>query len=110
MDGRINGQTDIVAFDGGNIFVTSQYRGLLNYVAEFVYPLVDRIIEHMTAPDCIYAHHWQVGDVLIWDERAALHRGMPWPFEQARTLASICVSASAADGLDSIRLPASQSM
>ena len=61
------------------------------------------IIAALTPPDAIYAHQWQPGDVLIWDERATLHRGMPWPFEHARTLASICVSASAADGLDTMR-------
>lgn len=65
--------------------------------------LMERLVAHLTTPDAVYAHQWQVGDVLIWDERATLHRGMPWPFEQPRTLASICVSAGAADGLDAIR-------
>ena len=60
---------------------------------------IDQIIAHLTSEEAVYAHHWQVGDVLIWDERATLHRGMPWPYDQARTLASICVSASKQDGL-----------
>ena len=54
----------------------------------------------MTTPDRVYTHKWQVGDVLIWDERAVLHRGTPWPYDEPRTLESICVSATAADGLD----------
>ena len=44
MDRWSNGLTDIVAFDGGDIFITSQYRGLLGYAAESVYPLADQII------------------------------------------------------------------
>jgi alpha-ketoglutarate-dependent 2,4-dichlorophenoxyacetate dioxygenase len=43
------------------------------------------------------------GDVLIWDERAMLHRGRPWPYGEERTLASICVSAQDSDGLDQVR-------
>ena len=62
--------------------------------------LIDEAIAFMTTPDRVYAHQWQVGDVLIWDERAVLHRGTPWPYDEPRTLESICVSATAADGLD----------
>ena len=40
---------------------------------------------------------------LIWDERATLHRGTPWPYEQARSLRSICINASVADGLDRVQ-------
>jgi alpha-ketoglutarate-dependent 2,4-dichlorophenoxyacetate dioxygenase len=68
--------------------------------------LIDRLIEHCTRPECVYTHRWQSGDVLVWDERALLHRGRPWPYEEERTLASICVSATDADGLASVR-PAS---
>jgi len=39
----------------------------------------------------------------VWDERATLHRGRPWPYEEERTLASICVTATESDGLGSIR-------
>ena len=37
-------------------------------------------------------------DVLIWDERAPC-RVRPWPYEEVRTLASICVTARECDGL-----------
>ena len=65
--------------------------------------LVDELIEAMTAPDAVYAHAWQPGDVVVWDERAVLHRGTPWPYDQARTLVSCCISAMATDGLDTMR-------
>ncbi len=65
--------------------------------------LIEKIIAGLTPPEAVYAHRWQVGDVLIWDERATLHRGMPWPYDQARTLASICVTAGPDDGLDALR-------
>ncbi|MFK7942543.1 MAG: TauD/TfdA dioxygenase family protein [Paracoccaceae bacterium] len=66
--------------------------------------LIDEIVAHLTTANAIYAHKWQVGDVLIWDERATLHRGMPWPYEEPRELASICVTARAEDGLDAVKV------
>lgn len=61
--------------------------------------LIDELVAFCTEPEYIYSHRWQPGDVLIWDERATLHRGMPWPYDQPRTLSSICVSVTGADGL-----------
>ena len=65
--------------------------------------LIDELIDFATRPGTIYTHAWQPGDVLIWDERAILHRGRPWPYREERTLASICVSARDIDGLDRVR-------
>lgn len=66
--------------------------------------IIDDAIAFMTTPDRVYAHQWQEGDVLLWDERAVLHRGTAWPYEEQRSLDSICVSASDADGLASMHL------
>ncbi|MGI9414902.1 MAG: TauD/TfdA dioxygenase family protein, partial [Hyphomicrobiales bacterium] len=65
--------------------------------------LIEDLIAAVTQPDAVYAHSWQPGDVIVWDERATLHRGTPWPYEQPRTLVSCCVSARAIDGLDTVR-------
>lgn len=65
--------------------------------------LIDSLIAFATRPGTVYRHRWRIGDVLIWDERAILHRGRPWPYEEARTLASICISARDRDGLDRMR-------
>ena len=65
---------------------------------------IDDAIDFMTTPERVYAHQWAVGDVLLWDERAVLHRGTPWPYEEKRALDSICVSATEADGLSEMRL------
>ena len=65
--------------------------------------LLDDLTDAVTGSDAIYSHSWRVGDVLIWDERATLHRGRPWPYEEERTLASIVSTALEEDGLDSVR-------
>ncbi len=65
--------------------------------------LIDRLIAAVTGEGAVYAHRWRPGDVIIWDERATLHRGRPWPYAEARTLVSICVSAQESDGLSNVR-------
>lgn len=60
------------------------------------------LIDSLTRPVDIYSHPWSVGDVVLWDERAVMHRGTPWPYEQERTLHSLCVSARSVDGLSSV--------
>jgi len=65
--------------------------------------LINELIDAVTPPEAIFSHRWRPGDVLIWDERATLHRGTPWPFDEVRTLASFVSSARASDGIDSVR-------
>jgi len=38
--------------------------------------LIDRLIIHGTQPEFTYRHEWVVGDVVLWDNRSALHRGL----------------------------------
>lgn len=66
--------------------------------------LIDEAIAFCTRDEYVYSHNWSVGDVLIWDERAVLHRGRPWDYSQPRTLRSICCSATHTDGLDSVKI------
>jgi alpha-ketoglutarate-dependent taurine dioxygenase len=37
--------------------------------------LIEELTEHATKDDIVYYHNWRVGDVLMWDERATMHRG-----------------------------------
>lgn len=61
-----------------------------------------------TAPGTSYVHKWQNGDVVMWDNRATMHRGRPWPAHQARHMVRTTISATAADGLESMRPPSQQ--
>lgn len=36
--------------------------------------LLDALWAHATRPEFCYAHKWRIGDVLMWDNRATLHR------------------------------------
>lgn len=36
--------------------------------------LLKRLYDHATERRFVYAHHWQLGDLVIWDNRSLLHR------------------------------------
>jgi alpha-ketoglutarate-dependent 2,4-dichlorophenoxyacetate dioxygenase len=70
--------------------------------------LIDELTEAATAPDVSYVHQWKSGDVVMWDNRATMHRGRPWPAHEARLMVRTTISATAADGLESMRPPSRQ--
>lgn len=42
---------------------------------EEAWELIEELAAHATQDRFTYYHSWQVGDLLIWDERATMHRG-----------------------------------
>jgi alpha-ketoglutarate-dependent taurine dioxygenase len=48
--------------------------------------LLDGLLARATAPDRIYRHEWQLGDVVIWDNRGVLHRACPYDPASARDM------------------------
>ena len=40
--------------------------------------LLRELTEHATQPQFVYRHCWRVGDLVIWDNRATMHRGRPF--------------------------------
>jgi alpha-ketoglutarate-dependent taurine dioxygenase len=40
--------------------------------------LLADLLERSTAPERIYRHQWEVGDLVIWDNRGVLHRACPY--------------------------------
>ena len=70
--------------------------------------LLGELMDAATAPGLSYVHAWRKGDVVMWDNRATLHRGRPWPAHEARLMVRTTISATAADGLESVRPPSQQ--
>lgn len=70
--------------------------------------LLAELIAHITDPAHVYTHEWQAGDVVMWDNRATMHRGRPWPAsDHARLMKRTTISATEDDGLAGVRPPAS---
>jgi taurine dioxygenase len=49
--------------------------GFVGMSQEEAWPLIEELAEHATQDRFVYYHRWRVGDVLMWDERATMHRG-----------------------------------
>ena len=48
--------------------------------------LIMDLLEHATQPRFVYRHHWQPGDLVIWDNRATVHRGRRFDLAERREL------------------------
>jgi alpha-ketoglutarate-dependent 2,4-dichlorophenoxyacetate dioxygenase len=70
--------------------------------------LIAELTEVATAAGTSYIHTWRQGDVVMWDNRATLHRGRPWPPNEARLIVRTTISATDADGLQSVCPPSRQ--
>ena len=70
--------------------------------------LLAELMDAATAPGLSYVHSWRKGDVVMWDNRATMHRGRPWPAQEARRMVRTTISATELDGLDGVRPPSRQ--
>lgn len=49
-------------------------------------PLLDELRAHATQPEFVYAHRWAVGDLVLWDNAATMHRRDPFPDHYPRLM------------------------
>jgi alpha-ketoglutarate-dependent taurine dioxygenase len=48
--------------------------------------LLDELLDHTCRPPRVYTHDWQVGDLVVWDNRCVLHRVRPWDLAEPRVM------------------------
>lgn len=48
--------------------------------------LLAELLELSTGPEAVYRHDWRTGDLIIWDNRSALHRATPYDTQNHRRL------------------------
>jgi taurine dioxygenase len=53
--------------------------------------LLDEICDHLESPRFQYAHRWEVGDILIWDNRCTIHARTDFDGSQRRLLKRVTV-------------------
>lgn len=81
------------------LYIASHTCGIDGMERDAALQLIDELTALATQPDRIYQHQWQPGDVVMWDNRATLHRGRPWPLNEPRYMIRTTISATDADGL-----------
>jgi len=64
-----------------SLYVASHASRILDWPVPEGRLLLRDLIEHATQPEFVYRHSWRAGDLVIWDNRATMHRARP--FEDA---------------------------
>jgi hypothetical protein len=54
--------------------------------------LLARLFDHCEEERFVYAHSWQLGDLLLWDNRCLNHARNDFPSEEQRHLRRVTVS------------------
>ncbi len=58
------------------LFVNPMHtHGFVGMGKDEAWELIEELARHATQDHLVYYHSWQVGDLLMWDERATMHRG-----------------------------------
>jgi alpha-ketoglutarate-dependent 2,4-dichlorophenoxyacetate dioxygenase len=92
----------------GAIYLASHAYGVEGMDADAGKALIEKLTDAATAPGTTYLHQWKQGDVVMWDNRATMHRGRPWPAHEGRLMIRTTISATDADGVAGMRPPSSQ--
>jgi taurine dioxygenase len=48
--------------------------------------LLEAVFDHSEKPEFVYAHRWQVGDLLLWDNRCSMHARTDFPETERRLM------------------------
>jgi alpha-ketoglutarate-dependent 2,4-dichlorophenoxyacetate dioxygenase len=67
-----------------NFYVGSHAREIVGMVAAEGRLLLDDLLERATAPEYVYRHRWEPGQLVIWDNRCLLHRGTGFDADRYR--------------------------
>lgn len=61
-----------------NLFIASHAGYIVGMENSEAKALIDELLAHATQPQFTYSHRWRVGDLVMWDNRCTLHRGLPF--------------------------------
>jgi len=60
------------------LYIASHAREIIGWPPDEGRALIKELTEHAIQPRFVYAHKWRIGDVVIWDNLATMHRARPF--------------------------------
>ncbi|BAK65400.1 alpha-ketoglutarate-dependent 2,4-dichlorophenoxyacetate dioxygenase [Sphingobium sp. SYK-6] len=66
------------------LFVGGHCVGVVGMDPEEGHRFVEELYDHVTQPRYVHRHHWRLGDIVIWDNRFALHAATPLETDKYR--------------------------
>ncbi len=78
LKGAVHPLVRTLPYGRRSLYVASHASRIIDWPVPEGRLLLRDLIELATAPDLTYTHSWTVGDLVIWDNRATMHRGLAY--------------------------------
>lgn len=69
-----------------SLYLSSHAGGIVGWPVPEARAFLRDLVEHATQRQFVYAHRWQVGDLVMWDNRQTMHRARPFPASEPRDM------------------------
>ena len=69
-----------------SLFLASHAGAIVGWPVPEARAFLRDLSEHATQRKYVYAHQWKQFDLVIWDNRATMHRARPYPADQVRDM------------------------
>jgi alpha-ketoglutarate-dependent 2,4-dichlorophenoxyacetate dioxygenase len=69
-----------------SIYLASHAGAIVGWPVPEARAFLRDLTEHATQREFVYAHEWKQWDLVIWDNRATMHRARPFPAQQVRDM------------------------
>ena len=63
---------------GAALYLGAHARAIEGWAEAESRALIERLVAFASQPGFVYSHRWAPGDVLVWDNRAVMHRATPF--------------------------------
>jgi alpha-ketoglutarate-dependent 2,4-dichlorophenoxyacetate dioxygenase len=67
-----------------SLYLSSHAGGIVGWPVPEARAFLRDLVEHATQRQFVYSHRWQVGDLVMWDNRQTMHRARPVPEHEPR--------------------------
>jgi len=82
-----------------SLYIGRHAYGIPGMTEEQSEKLLAELIDLAAQPPRVTEHHWQLGDLAIWDNRRVLHRVAPYDYSQPRVMRHTRVAGNPATEL-----------
>ena len=69
-----------------SVYLSSHAGSIVGWPVPEARSFLRDLVEHATQRQFVYAHRWQVGDLVMWDNRQTMHRARPFPAHEPRDM------------------------
>jgi alpha-ketoglutarate-dependent 2,4-dichlorophenoxyacetate dioxygenase len=69
-----------------SLYLASHAGGIVGWPVPEARAFLRDLVEHATQREFVYAHRWHVNDLVMWDNRATMHRARPFPAHEPRDM------------------------